>query len=224
MAKFNLSFFVVSTLTVAFGVLLFADTSLGFGKKSDICGSWNNYCRGAPASSNRPKSRSKGWVPKGQRYTRPRGEGWYCRARASNGAWGWGENTSRSIARSYAIGECGKRSRGRSCGIQYCRQGGPAGASNARSNRVRSRTSAGRRRLYDCSVCARKLLSDVQRGWASARLKSYVAQARAGYANCKRKAFGSCQIGDIRSRTLRRGCSSFSGRGYRACIGRIVGR
>lgn len=76
---------------------------------------------------------------------------------------------------------------------------------------------------YDCGICHQKLMADVRKGWASLRVRSYVANALSDYENCKRKASGSCMQGDILARTIRRGCGDFpEDVAYRACIGRIL--
>lgn len=137
-------------------------------------------------------------TPQG-RYTTPRGVGWYCKAKAPNGGWGWGESSSKSEAIGIAIEECGSQNRG--CSISYCTLNGGA--------RKKSRTGTGlqfkkkRRGSVSATVCYRKLIADVRSGSGSARLNTYISQALAGYANCKRKAFGSTRQGDNYARKLR---------------------
>jgi hypothetical protein len=60
-------------------------------------------------------------------YDTPRGQGWFCEARAADGSWGWGESPNKSNARSYALSECGNHASG--CSITFCKQGGGKGYS-----------------------------------------------------------------------------------------------
>lgn len=118
---------VILTCFAFYFVVLLPTTptlALSLQGKAGICGSWNNYCRGAPASPN-TGNRDTG----NRLYTTPRGEGWYCRARANNGAWGWGESESQERANSIAISQCQSASRGQSCRITSCRLGGGANPS-----------------------------------------------------------------------------------------------
>lgn len=141
---------------------------------------------------------------------------WYCRARAKNGAWGWGEYPDQISAHRRAMFECHIRSRGQACYIQYCKQVAPGSS-------VTSTPSVTRDAAYDCSLCHRKLIADVRSGMHSSSIRTYVAQALAGYENCKQKARGNCRQGDNLARSLRSGCERYhTVDAYRACVERIV--
>jgi hypothetical protein len=48
-------------------------------------------------------------------------EAWYCKARGTTGAWGWGRSASRGEAQGIALRECAVRTpRGETCLIMYC--------------------------------------------------------------------------------------------------------
>jgi len=106
-----------------------APPAAGFGLKSDICGSWNNYCRGGtlPAPST-PRSNSAP-TSGGSTYD-PTTRGWYCKAVSRNRAWGWGKYTNQAAAANRAIHECENNARGQSCSIQVCRLEGPGGTAS----------------------------------------------------------------------------------------------
>ncbi|MGE4166134.1 MAG: hypothetical protein AB7E67_09140 [Xanthobacteraceae bacterium] len=62
------------------------------------------------------------------------GAQWYCRARASNGASGWGRAGSRSAAEANALGYCDQNARGSACRIVSCTANGqqvPVGSPSA---------------------------------------------------------------------------------------------
>jgi hypothetical protein len=107
------------------------------------------------------------------------------------------------------------------CGTAFCRKGfrydsGPCTACSGVARPAR-------KPAYDCETCHQKLMADIRSGWASGRLRTYVAQAIAGYENCKRKAAPNCMQGDILVRTIRNACDAQPDEdAYRACVGRIV--
>jgi len=150
---------------------------------------------------------------------------WGCLAQARNGAWGnsWSYG-SEGAARSRALSECRARAKGSACAIAYCRTGTSAASRPLRTGRAPAQSAAPRRRMaYACSLCERKLRADLNAGWASARTRTYVQQAIAGYQNCKRKAAPTCTAGDILVRTIENGCYGFpTEASFRQCIGRTL--
>lgn len=142
---------------------------------------------------------------------------WYCRALAPNGTtYGWGSSSSQDNARQRALSECQRRASG--CTIDACRVNDPSLASAPR----KTRPTAGRQSQTKveqgwCGLCVRKLQSDINSGWASALIRSYVGQAIAGYENCKRRASGTCTAGDQLVNRLR-ACGSKMFAEYRNCI------
>lgn len=155
----------------------------------------------------------------------PSSGSWGCYARASNGAWGnswsWG---TQAQARSRALSECRAQSRGRRCTVRYCRQGTSASRRPGPRRTAPGRAAPRKRYAYSCSLCARKLRADLNSGWASRRIRTYVRQAIAGYSNCKRKARPPCSRGDILVRPVRACFNSGGDRAFRACVGRVLGR
>jgi hypothetical protein len=141
---------------------------------------------------------------------------WYCRALAPNGAYGWASSSNQDGARQRALNECRQRASG--CVIEACRINDPGLASAPPKTRS---TAQGQRQTKAeqgwCELCVRKLRSDINSGWASALIRSYVGQAIAGYENCKRRAGGTCAAGDQLVNRLR-ACRSEAFAGYRACV------
>ncbi len=195
------------------------------------------FCDDPPATDDDGGNTGGGY------YSTPKGQGWFCEARARDGSWGWGESFNKSNAQSYALSECGKHAR--ACRITTCALG--AGRNyDAVKGRWRKKPSTGRnaggfkpltpsagqqriinstrrKPLYGCDVCYSKLKADVNAGLGSARLRSYVAQAVAGYNNCKLKSDRQCGRGDGLSRALSTKCIlSFGQEDYRVCIGETL--
>jgi len=74
--------FLVYLLSGFFATVSFGESALsGMGQKSNICGSWNNYCRGAPAPS--PRS-SPSYTPS-PRYSPPQPSPYELKKRRANG-------------------------------------------------------------------------------------------------------------------------------------------
>jgi hypothetical protein len=155
---------------------------------------------------------------------------WGCLARARNGAWGnsWSFG-SEGEARARALSECRSRARGSPCSISACRTGVTASnpmrpGASAPAQRAPAQSAPPRQRpAYSCDLCARKLRADLNAGWASGRTISYAQQAIAGYQNCKRKARGSCDAGDLLERAVRNACFGFQDEpSFRRCLGRIL--
>ena len=173
-------------------------------------------------------------------YSKPKGQGWFCEARARDGSWGWGESFNKANAQSYALSERGKHANG--CRITVCALGAgrdydsakgrwrkrPGANSNANTGFKPLKPSAGQQRiidatkrkpLYDCSVCYGKLKADVNAGLGSSRIRTYVSQAVAGYNNCKLKSNRQCSRGDRLSGALSTRCLlKFGTEDYRVCI------
>ena len=199
----------------------------GYANWCSCMGGSYNYsttaCSGATGhrSSPRTNNSSDGL------YSNPKGIGWYCYSKARNGAWGWGEHRSRSRAQNIATGFCRQNSRGQRCRITSCKQNANASQRQAikkgiRQRRTIKRKTRNKRARLSCSVCYRKLVSDVKTGWASRRFRTHVNQSIGGYNNCKRKTRDSCTRGNILVRSLRRGCNQFRGRAYKSCVNRIM--
>lgn len=232
------------------------------------------------------------------------GADWYCRARAGNGASGWGRSTSRSSAERNALGYCDQNARGSACRIVSCTADGknvPVGspsvsappaqteqqsepaASPFRPFRESTATCGGRtclagqscgpaNRCYNpdthfycgktqcirgrdykansacgrcasdaaapkpsypagmlpfgkitCQRCYNKLRSDIARVSFSAEPQSYIAQAVAGYDNCRQQAGERCTGGE-RFRAAANGCTNpgFNHAGVRSCVRNVL--
>jgi len=188
----------------------------GYASWCSCMGGSYNYQTTACVGARSPQVRRRGSSSSG---------GWYCIARARNGANGWARHyRTEAEARRRALAECHNYSKGQACAIRSCRLEGSGAAQTRRPSPAQTRQGRRTRPAYGCDVCHRKLMSDLRAGWASARTRTYVDQAIAGYENCKRKAAGSCLQGDILARTVRNACFGFrTEASFRACLGRTLG-
>jgi hypothetical protein len=148
---------------------------------------------------------------------------WYCRAVAPDGAWGWAWSPDQSWARRSSLNECQRRASG--CALDACRINDPSlsKAPTATQPPVAGQSHPTSQPEW-CDLCTHKLRNDVNSGWASALIRSYVGQAIAGYENCKRmaEAGGICIAGDqLRDRL--RSCEGSFFSAYRQCISNALG-
>lgn len=115
----------------AYIVLLSSEASAICGRKSCVVkDSWSSPSTSGPSytapSYSAPSKRQQSSAPAAPRG--PNDPGWYCRAQASNGAWGWGNYDSEAESRRRALLECSSHSGGRTCTIRSCRLQGPGGS------------------------------------------------------------------------------------------------
>jgi len=159
-------------------------------------------------------------------YSTPRGTGWYCVAKAGNGAWGWGEFWQKSGAVSRAFKYCRQGANGTQCHLSWCAQNSGITKKTSRKPKWLARKSPKKKRrgsALSCNTCYRKMVNDIKSGRNSGRYKSYVNQAMSGYYNCKRKSDNHCTRGDILYRSLYNGCRGYnSNRTYKSCVTRIM--
>jgi len=276
----------------------------GYASWCSCMGGSYNYQTTACTGAHGPAKRGGGTTNSGNSWP---AQHWYCRARASNGAWGWGRYGDRSAAERNALARCDQYAKGRACRVVNCTFVGgtppadsaspsysapappPAAAPPAAAApgftpfRQPTATCGGRKclagqicgptnRCYDpqrhfycgktrcvtgrnysansacgrcaaapspsgnaaprlpfpfgtvtCAQCYRKLLDDLRFGHLTARPRSYITHAIAGYDNCKQKAGGVCTGGD-NLRTAVRGCGNpgFNEAGVRACVSNVL--
>lgn len=211
-------------LLACLAILLLAALSPAQAQVPVACGCYCGTTISPPCSEQACKN-ACGWRGGGDNRGGSRGgrtQLWYCRALASNGAAGWAWSGNLNWARQRALTEC--RQRGRRCAIEACRINDPSLARLPRGTRSSTRRHG---RTTDrngwCELCTRKLRNDVNAGWASALIRSYVGQAIAGYENCKRRARagGTCVAGDRLVYRLR-ACSHWTFSAYRACISKSL--
>jgi hypothetical protein len=128
-------------------------------------------------------------------YDTPRGQGWFCEARAADGSWGWGESPNKSNARSYALSECGNHASG--CSITFCKQGGGQGYS---PNRKAKKPSTNKGKLRPSTSQRKKIRQ--QKQLANWRRKSIQENKK-----CL-AAFDVLYFNDERVATLTKHCSA----------------
>ncbi|MHA1522787.1 MAG: hypothetical protein ACTSY1_00115 [Alphaproteobacteria bacterium] len=216
-------------LVLLFGSFSPLQAQLSLQGKPGICGSWNNYCQGgttysaptsAPADDYYTTPRGRGWYCKA---TASNGGWGWGESQSKSRATGYALSECRTRGRGCAINYCSLNG-----GAKTKQRAGPSLRFNKRSRATtkrrwgttkrrsattkrrsattkrRSATTKSRRGTVSASLCYRKLVADVGAGRASARVGTYVSQALAGYANCKRKSFGSTAKGDNYARKISR--------------------
>lgn len=202
-----------------------------------VCVAFCNEYVPPPSNNNNYNTGSGGY------YSKPKGRGWFCEARASDGSWGWSESAGRDSAQNIALSQCGKHAG--NCRITVCSQGAGKNYDHVKGRwlqkpSIQKRTSTKKEKFalsprstrknkkvvkLSCSICYNKLKADVNTGWASARIRSHVQSSLSGYNNCKRKSDNQCNAGNRISQKLSTACLlKFADSDYRVCIADILQR
>jgi hypothetical protein len=216
----------IALLAACVSILLLAAATPALAQSAVLCGCYCGITISPPCSEQACKA-ACGWRS-GDGSRGGDGGGstqlWYCRALGRNNGYGWAWSPNQNWARQRALSECQERTRG--CVIEACRINDPSLANAPPKSRARSTARGARGKSQTraeqgwCELCTRKLRNDVNSGWASALIRSYVGQAIAGYQNCKRMGGGTggaCPVGDQLVSRLR-ACSIRTFSAYRECI------